>query len=99
MTSEVFRAAVDGRASGARATAAALHRACCAAATDGRCACRNAPHDSRFTHIPSLEGRAGFWDTVKGWGLGMCQVSAGAGCDALPAMRAMLLHQPAPSSG
>ena len=28
--------------------------------------CRNAPHYSRYTHIPSLEGRAGFWDTVKG---------------------------------
>eukprot|EP00879_Flechtneria_rotunda_P029720 GHRR01032163.1.p1 GENE.GHRR01032163.1~~GHRR01032163.1.p1 ORF type:complete len:293 (+),score=27.88 GHRR01032163.1:81-881(+) len=35
---------------------------------------RNAQHDTRFTHVPSLEGRAGFWDTVKGWGLGMCQV-------------------------
>eukprot|EP00879_Flechtneria_rotunda_P027006 GHRR01028863.1.p1 GENE.GHRR01028863.1~~GHRR01028863.1.p1 ORF type:complete len:391 (+),score=61.95 GHRR01028863.1:43-1215(+) len=34
---------------------------------------RNAQHDTRFTHVPSLEGRAGFWDTVKGWGLGMCQ--------------------------
>jgi hypothetical protein len=35
---------------------------------------RNAPHYSRFTHVPSLEGRGGFWDTVRGWGLGMCQV-------------------------
>eukprot|EP00878_Enallax_costatus_P004230 GHUV01004460.1.p1 GENE.GHUV01004460.1~~GHUV01004460.1.p1 ORF type:complete len:457 (+),score=103.84 GHUV01004460.1:102-1472(+) len=34
---------------------------------------RNAQHYSRFTHVPSLEARAGFWDTVKGWGLGMCQ--------------------------
>lgn len=25
-------------------------------------------------HIPSLMGRPGWWDTVKGWGLGMCQV-------------------------
>jgi hypothetical protein len=24
--------------------------------------------------VPSLEGRAGFWDTIKGWGVGMCQV-------------------------
>lgn len=35
---------------------------------------RNAPHDSRIAWIPSLDGRAGYWDTVKGWGLGMCQV-------------------------
>eukprot|EP00775_Hariotina_reticulata_P004860 gene4860-5105_t len=35
---------------------------------------RNAQHYSRgFADVPSLEGRAGFWDTVKGWGLGMCQ--------------------------
>jgi hypothetical protein len=39
-------------------------------------ACRNAQHYSRFTHVPSLLGRPGFWDTVKGWGLGMCQVSS-----------------------
>lgn len=38
------------------------------------CFARNAQHYTRFTHVPSLEGRAGFWDTVKGWGLGMCQV-------------------------
>jgi hypothetical protein len=49
--------------------------------------CRNAAHDSKLTHIPSLEGRPGYWDTVKGWGLGMCQVRAvhrarvqGVGC-------------------
>uniref|UniRef100_A0A383VRX2 SMP-30/Gluconolactonase/LRE-like region domain-containing protein n=1 Tax=Tetradesmus obliquus TaxID=3088 RepID=A0A383VRX2_TETOB len=34
---------------------------------------RNAQHHTRFTHVPSLLGRPGFWDTVKGWGLGMCQ--------------------------
>jgi hypothetical protein len=26
--------------------------------------------------VPSLLGRPGFWDTVKGWGLGMCQVGS-----------------------
>jgi len=44
---------------------------------------RNAPHDSRFTHVPSLEGRAGFWDTIKGWGIGMCQVGDPASLAAL----------------
>jgi hypothetical protein len=46
---------------------------------------RNAPHDSSHSHIPSLEGRAGYWDTVKGWGLGMCQVSdSWSACASMP---------------
>lgn len=49
----------------------------CLPSVPAMCLYRNAPHDSKLGHVPSLEGRAGFWDTVKGWGLGMCQVGKG----------------------
>lgn len=42
------------------------------------CACssfahRMAQHDKTFSFLPSMEGLGGFYDTIKGWGLGMCQ--------------------------
>jgi hypothetical protein len=32
-----------------------------------------AQHDKTFSFLPSMEGLGGFYDTIKGWGLGMCQ--------------------------
>lgn len=34
---------------------------------------RNAQHDAVLAHVPSNMGLGGFYDTIKGWGLGMCQ--------------------------
>ena len=33
---------------------------------------RNAQFHSRIRHVPSLYNSGGFYDTVKGWALGMC---------------------------
>jgi hypothetical protein len=35
---------------------------------------RNAQHENTVAHIISIQGQAGFYDTAKGWALGMLQV-------------------------
>jgi hypothetical protein len=35
---------------------------------------RNAQHNNSVTHIVSIVGKPGYYDTVKGWALGMLQV-------------------------
>lgn len=41
----------------------------------GVCDCRNAQHVNNVSHIVTIKGQAGFYDTFKGWALGMLQVS------------------------
>jgi hypothetical protein len=38
---------------------------------------RNAQHNGNVTHIVSILGKPGFYDTVKGWGYGFLQVRMG----------------------
>jgi hypothetical protein len=40
----------------------------------GVCDCRNAQHVNNVSHIVTIKGQAGFYDTFKGWALGMLQV-------------------------
>jgi hypothetical protein len=42
------------------------------------CDCRNAQHVNNVSHIVTIKGQAGFYDTFKGWALGMLQVSRSA---------------------
>jgi sugar lactone lactonase YvrE len=37
---------------------------------------RNAHHVNNVTHIVSIKGQPGYYDTVKGWALGMLQVGS-----------------------
>jgi hypothetical protein len=46
---------------------------------------RNAQHDGNVSHIVSILGKPGFYDTVKGWGYGFMQVSV-VSCKLLQAL-------------
>lgn len=46
-------------------TVCALRRLAC---------CRNAQHVNNVSHIVTIRGESGFYDTFKGWALGMLQV-------------------------
>jgi hypothetical protein len=41
---------------------------------------RNAQHNNNVTHIVSILGKPGYYDTVKGWALGMLQVRPWLAC-------------------
>lgn len=38
--------------------------------------CRNAQHVNSINHIVTIRGQSGFYDTFKGWALGMLQVGS-----------------------
>jgi hypothetical protein len=53
---------------------------------------RNAQHNGNVSHIVSILGKPGFYDTVKGWGYGFLQVSDwvhAGGCTAILALQAL----------
>lgn len=45
--------------------------------------CRNAQHVNNVSHIVTIRGQTGFYDTFKGWALGMLQVGVAAVQDVL----------------